>query len=110
MSFREHDFDTHIADLEPLAIAEQLVPLGSVGRESIPKIIDVFPELLNLGHFLANACGYSGLILQVASRREMIGVGVCVENPLQLIFFLLDMVQQLISGMRCRGSGVRIKV
>ena len=42
MPRRKHHLDLAIADFEPLAIGEQLVPLRAVGRERVGVIVDFF--------------------------------------------------------------------
>ena len=69
-----------------------------------------FPELLDVAHLLADGGGHAGLVLEVASRREVVGMRMRVEDPLEGEALALDVGEQLVGGVRRRSTRLRIEV
>ncbi len=52
----------------------------------------------------------AGLVVQVASRREVVGVRVGIEDPLQFVALALDVGEQGIGGAGRGRAGLRVEV
>src|SRR5258706_16270835 len=79
MAWRQHGLRREGADLETLAIREQVVPERPLARYRRP-VVDRGPKLLRIAHVIANRHRRPGLPLEVRRRREMVGMDVCVSR------------------------------
>src|SRR3984893_16705312 len=109
MAWREHDLRSERADLETLAIREQVVPERPLARYRRP-VVDRGPKLLHIAQVIANRHRRPGLPLEVRRRREMVGMDVCVENPLDGKLLLGDISQNGISAPRRRPTRPLIEI
>src|SRR6266853_3967479 len=73
MAWREHDLRSERADLETLAIREQVVPERPLARYRRP-VVDRGPKLLHIAHVIANRHRRPCFFLWVGRRREMVGM------------------------------------
>ncbi len=109
MPRRVEDTALHVADCEAVALGEEPVELRAAAGHLVAEIVDVLPLVLDLGDVLADTDRRTDLVLDVAGRREVIGMGVGLEQPLDLEPLRLDMGEdgiRGISGHRARGGVV----
>jgi CubicO group peptidase (beta-lactamase class C family) len=79
-------------------------------REAVWQVIELLPEPLDLNDLLTDCAANARLVLEVACRREVVGVRMGIENPIDDVFFAFDMFEQRVSRVgRCRaGFGLEI--
>src|SRR3546814_7408891 len=76
-----HDPHGHVADPKRFAIPEQMVELRAVGGEGLLKVEDLLEYPLHLGDVRADADPAAERRLQVRRGREVVGMGVGLEDP-----------------------------
>ncbi len=87
MAGRKHHPGIDVTDIEFFVIGKELVPLAAVGGQ-IGPVVDGSPELLHLDDLFADRGGGAGPGPEILRGREMVGVGMGVENPLDRITLL----------------------
>ncbi len=106
----QQDVDVQVADPEAFAVGEELVPLRTVGRERGVVIVDAFPQLLHVDDLFADRGRHAGFRIEIAGRREVVGVGMRVQNPDQLVAFTFDVGEQGVGRSRRRGRRIRVEI
>jgi hypothetical protein len=94
MAWREHHLDVRLADGEVFVIGEEPIPLGAIGPKSVRQVVEPLPELLHLDHLFADGGGHARPVLEITRRREVVGMRVRVEDPLQGEALARDVCQQ----------------
>jgi hypothetical protein len=84
--------------------------LGAIGPKSVRQVVEPLPELLHLDHLFADGGGHARPVLKITGRREVVGMRVRVEDPLQGEALARDVCQQLVGRMSRRGARLRIEV
>ena len=98
------------ADLEPVTVVEQVVELAAVAAEVGPLVEDLAEDLLHGEDFMANRQLTAELFLEIGRRRQVIGMGVRLEQPLNRETFGFYVINERI-GRSVRGApGRRIIV
>ena len=67
-------------------MCKQMVKLRTVRYKAVVQIEHPFEHLLHLGNVLSNPDTSAQLRLDVGRCRHMVGMGVGLQNPLQLEF------------------------
>jgi hypothetical protein len=86
--------DVQLAQPEPLAVGEQLVPLRPVRGKIVREIVELFPELLDLDHPGAGRDWRACPALQVVGGGKVVGVRMGVDDPLDGKPLSGDVVEQ----------------
>ena len=98
---------------EPRAVTvreDESDPAAALPTDSADRNALVVAKLLHIAHVIANRHRRPGLPLEVRRRREMVGMDVCVENPLDGQLLLSDISQNGISAPRRRPTRPLIEI
>ncbi|EXI71514.1 MAG: hypothetical protein AW07_03576 [Candidatus Accumulibacter sp. SK-11] len=110
MSWGVHDRDAQAADHDRLAIGKEMVELAAVGGESRSGVEQLAEHALHDGHLPADRCPSAELFLEVGSGREVIGVNVRLEDPLDAGAGLGDAVDQSVGIVGSDPCRLRVVV
>ena len=81
MSWRVEDLDGEISKLEAFAAGKEMVELAAVAFQ-VGRVEHRAEDLLHVADVLANTDLGAGLELDIGRARQMIGMGVRLEHPL----------------------------
>ena len=109
MAGREHHAPHELADLEAVALVKQPVPLRAVSRQVWP-VVEILPELLDIRNARADGCRGTCLLLEIVSGREVIGMGMGVEDPLHGQPLARHIGEDLVGLMRSGRPGFLIEL
>ena len=98
-----------VADLEALAILEQMIEVAAVGRQ-IGRVEDRPENPLNVLDVFADADPGAGLGLDIGRAGQMVGMGVGLQHPLDRIAGLAGRLQHGLDGARVDRSVVVVVV
>jgi hypothetical protein len=101
--------DLQRADRKSFAIGKQLVELRAVAGEAGFEIVDLLPRRLDALDAGADAGAAAELLLEEGCRREMIGMAVRFENPVDAQARRRDNDLLCVLGLGAAGSGVEIE-
>ena len=73
-----------LADPEGLAVLEQVVELAAVGQEAALQVVELLERRLHLADVLADGDAAAHALLQVARARQVVGVRMRLQDPLDL--------------------------
>jgi hypothetical protein len=78
-----HRLHLHAADVEALAVGEQVVELAAVGQEAALQVVELAEGGLHLRDVRADGDAAAGAGLDVARGGQVVGVCVGLQDPLQ---------------------------
>src|SRR5581483_10774164 len=93
-----------------VAILEQAVELAAVAAEFGALVEDLSERLLDGEDVVANSDSAAELLLDVGRSREMVGMGMGLDQPLQLQAVGPDIVDQNVGGLVADATGRIIDV
>ena len=96
MTGRMQHFDIQRANLESLAILEQMVEFGAIQR-NVWRIKHRAENLLHVAHMFADPDKCAGLVLDVRGGREVVGVNMGLQHPIDFGVIRLCCRQQSIN-------------
>ena len=99
------DEDEGVGALDLLARARGAVAVGREGG----KVVKTLPKPLHLDHLFADGGRRARLVLEVTRRREVVGMRMRIEDPLQPVALLLDVGEQRVGRVR-RGVPIWVEV
>jgi hypothetical protein len=99
-----HDIDSDAADLNTFAVVEQTVELPPVGRKIPWQVVKIAKHRLDFGDASTDAGAGAELILQIRHRRQVIGMNMGIENPLNRKARRAHMGDEAVGELR-RGPG-----
>ena len=105
-----HDRDAQAADRDRLAIGKEMVELAAVGGEARSGVEKPAEYALHDSHLPADRCPAAELFLEVGGCREVIGVDVRLENPLDAGTGLGDAADQPVSIVGADSSRLRVVI
>jgi hypothetical protein len=73
-----------LADLEGLAVLEQMVELASIREKAALEVVELPEDRLNRPYVLADGDAAASLGLYMARARQVVGVRVGFQNPVDL--------------------------
>jgi hypothetical protein len=89
-----------VANPEGVAISEQVVPLRAVGGEIRP-VVKTLPEFLHVLDLFADGGRCACFLLEISRCREMVGVRMGVEYPLDRVALAGNKFEQTVGIGRC---------
>src|SRR5699024_5311075 len=107
---RVHDTRRDAADRECVAVGEELVELAAVTLECGSCIEDLAERVLNDGDVLTDADATAELLLDIGRGREMIGMNVGLQNPVELQAVAADEFDQAVGRVKIGTPGERLVV
>ena len=93
------------ADLEALAILEQMVELRAVMGKARPGIEDLAEHVLHLADMIADADPAAEMFLDIGRRREMVGMDMGFQHPVHYQPLGADKFDHRIGRFRRRAPG-----
>ena len=109
MSRRRDDMALEIADAEGLAVSEESIELAAVGRQVID--IEYVPEgVLHHADLRSDRQCSAELLLQVWRAAQVIGVNVSFEDPVDVQFIRVHVVDDRVCGSRRESPRCGIEV
>jgi hypothetical protein len=106
----EHGCDLGLADVEGFAVVEQVVELAAVGQKAALQVVELLEGGLHLADVVADADAPADALLQVARTREVVGVRVGLEDPVDVERVVLQVRQHLVGGGRVGVGGFEVVV
>ena len=86
-----------IPDLIGLTILEQMIKLTAICMKPLIFIEDFTEDLLNDRYLIPN-CGFAAkLASNIGRRGEMVGMDVCVDDPLTAQVIAFDILNEFVS-------------
>ena len=109
MPRRVQNLDVEFADLEALAVAEQMIEVAAVGLQ-VGRVEDGAEDALHVIDVLANADLRAGLRLDERCAREVVGMRVGLQHPFDSVVRLFGGHQHRLDGARIHLAGIVIVV
>ena len=110
MAGHVHHRHFEIADLERVAISEQAVKIRSVPLK-FGSGVEQFAEYVLYRHdMFANGNLAAELFLQIGRSRQMVGMGMGFEKPLDRQALFLNIGNHLVGGLEGGPAGSRVEI
>ena len=101
-------FRLQSADAELLAVRKQVVELAAVGQETALQVEQFLEHRLHLADMPADGNAPAQLLLDVARAGQVVGMGMGLEDPVELQALAADVVDHPVG--RSRGRPPRLEI
>ena len=105
-----HHGHVDIADLECIAVSEQMIEVGAVPLKFGSGVEQFAEHILHRHDMLANGDLAAELFLQIGCCRQVIGMGVGFKQPFDFQAVLVHISDYFVGGIEGGATGSRVEI
>ncbi len=100
----------HVADLEAVAVVEQVIELTAIGGEPAACVEQLAEGVLHHGDAITDRQFAAQLLLEIGRRAQMVGVHMGFQQPLHPQVLVAHVVDQALRACMGGAAGCRVVV